>query len=304
MSMLASLELPYNLLLKGELLQVAREFERRAIRYYVIKGIPFTLTVSGRIDTRAMVDNDLVVAESDVGLAYQTLLQMGFRDQEHAFAASRAANFQHALCREHRGQVTSQLELHWQPFSPILFRNGDALFEHLTDFELDETQLPTLNPTATIVHLATHWLQHSLNKSSILRDLGAAWTTLGAQVEPENLLALARLSGARTCLGAALSVATTNGYCEPTWPTELLTNRARALVAAFGAERLAQDTEPSYARALAAWGFLDNTAPLRAARWELFPPVARMRLIYGNDLAPLSLAARYVLRPVQALLKK
>lgn len=302
--MLASPELSYNLLLKGELLDIAREFERRGVRYYVLKGIPFTLQVFGRLDARAMLDNDVVVAEADVDAAYTTLIQMGFRDAVHPFPASRAANFQQPLHREHPGRAHSLLELHWSPFSPVLFRNGDALFDSLTVFKLGTREIPTLNPTATIVHLATHWLQHGLSKPSILRDLGAAWETFGADIVPHDLLALSERVGARTCLGAALAVATAAGHCNATWPRELLSTRARTLLALLGKSELATTADDSYRRTLASWSLLDNAGPWRALRWELCPPVARMRLIYGQELGPFALATRYLSRPWLALLRR
>jgi putative nucleotidyltransferase-like protein len=70
----------HNLTLVSELFHIADALEERGIDLIVLKGLPLSKRLFGRIDRRPLADNDLLVHVADVPRARKTLRELGYRN--------------------------------------------------------------------------------------------------------------------------------------------------------------------------------------------------------------------------------
>ena len=298
-------ELPRNLLLESELLRVADSFSARNLDLVVLKGIPLTHRVYGRLDLRHMVDNDVMVHRADVGRAIATLGALGYAplfdlriedqfDQIAAFAMVRSVG---------AAGPTLCLELHWTAFIPALYPVPEGLlWEHVEPFELRGRTLKVFDKPLTVVHLAAHFAQHEFRELRILDDFAAAWSSWQSEIHPIALERLARELGMLPVLDYAFTCARELGLLTAATP-RFGTSRASALRVLLPPANLSRRRPGhGHAKTLLPLVLAD---PRRIPAWvrtKLFPPIDNMAVIAGRPVSP-ALYLRYLTRPFRPLLR-
>lgn len=294
----------YGLQLKSELVQVLRAFDSEGIASIVLKGLPLAEELYGGLSERTMSDNDVVVRLADVKRAAQVLKTLGFRDaQRQDLSTSLKTNFQHPMSRDLPQLGPSLFELHWHAFPPYYFRISERLlFENTRKVSIGQTEAQILNYELGILHLASHWVQHSLSEPRILSDIGRAWDRWGPLAKIDVLGELARRIGAQVALDFCLRSARRGGLCEREIPPLLHTKRGSWLLSALSSEELAARVDSgSVTRTLYTWASLDARHAVKSLSRELFPSRSRMSAIHPDD-SPARLVLRFVERPVRGLL--
>lgn len=268
----------------------------------VLKGIPLTRRLFGRLDARSMVDNDVMVRRGDAVRAHQTLLGLGYEDPPfRKLEPQLRVDFQHAMVRRLPSGATTHAELHWNAVSPRLYPvPEEILWSHVEPFDHRGAPVKVFDKPLTVVHLAAHFAQHRFSELRILRDLARAWTLWGASIDAAELESLAHRTGLVHALDFGLSSAHALGMLESA-PPELGSKRAARLRAWLPAERLAE-TPPTrgYWRDLLMLSLAD---PPNVVRWLLpllFPPIDNMAAILDRPVSP-SLYLRYLTRPFRPL---
>jgi hypothetical protein len=289
--------LAYNLYLKRDLMRVAQAFELQRIPWLLLKGLSLADTLYGGIAYRSMVDNDVVVRLADVGRAHTELRRLGFVDREaNVLALNLAADFQHPMHYDH-APVQTGLELHWHVHPQELFRSDcEDYFTRAVSIRTRDLVYPTLCADDRFIHLVTHWVQHGLNKPSILEDIGRAWN---AQAAPEaELHALdiptiaerAKRMGAFAAVALALLVLERRGRLAVAVPPALRSTRAQLFLARqwdalrIAAERPLQSVAEHHLRAASLVLLSPRCLWLSMSR-ELMPSRARLSRIVGRPLS-------------------
>ena len=72
-----------NLLLADELDRLVRALHQGGVDVVVLKGVPLTQRLFGRLDARPMLDNDLLVRRTDAQQARDVLTGMGYAARPH-----------------------------------------------------------------------------------------------------------------------------------------------------------------------------------------------------------------------------
>lgn len=290
-----------NLMLRSELEHVARAFRARGIEWVVLKGLPLAQRVYGSLADRFSIDNDILVRPRDVPRAMTALTEVGYVSAPgRTLDADREATFQHPLRRTVPSGVTARLELHWNAFPPHLFTASEAiLWSRLETCELGQLRLTVFDPELTLVHLASHFVQHRCAEVRILEDIARALTCWRDRLDRDALAGLADAIGARAAVAFAL---------RATW--ELGMTQARPLVRDWRADvvmrwlpvdELRRSGAPSYSRMALS---LLLGAPERwptALRHELFPHPSVLARIFAID-APTRPHVWYLRRLARPLL--
>lgn len=299
MSLASQRNTAQNLLLERELCQIASCFQRAGVELLVLKGVPLTRRLHGDLGKRYSVDNDLLVRRADVPRAEQLLAGLGYEASPgRKLAADLASTFQHPMRRGLPDGALVRAELHWHAFPPELFAvPEDELWHHASAYRLGEQQVLVFDPLLTLLHLASHHVQHRCAEAKVLDDVGAAWRRYGSEVDIDELARLAARLGLTGALAFSLDAAYRAGSCDA--PSPITSRRARLLGRWLPPATHAAD--PSYASIL---GSLLLASPQKisgALLRELFPPPAILARVYGVEPSP-SLIFRYplrLLRPAQ-----
>lgn len=305
----------YNLYLKHDLSRVAAAFERAGIPWLLIKGFALAELAYAGLGARAMVDNDVVVPPALVSKAHRILLELGFYDRPgNALELNLAADYEHPMHYPY-SDVETGFELHWHVHAPELFRGPvEPYFERAVTRRLCGIAILTLDNEDRLVQLATHWVQHGLDKPSVLRDIERVWNLQDEALHAMTLPTLVRRSrkvGAHTALALALHLLDAEGRLTHPIPRQLRSRLAVAFAWRFQ-PLLARVTRNagstlSVAEAhrlrLAAFALL---APSRAAlswRRELLPSRARLSRIVGRPLGVGEALTHGILRQARAVAK-
>ncbi len=270
----------------------------RGIPSIVLKGIPLTLRLHGRIDGRESFDNDVLVHKVDALKAREAMANVGYEPVDgRTIERQLEVDYQYRMARLVGAAGLASAELHWNAFQPDLYPVAeDILWAHSEAFDLGGKGVRVFDEPLTLLHLAAHFAQHLFAERSMLRDVAAAWNLWGATVDRGELLALARATGLAAILDFALGAAADLGMLVLPAP-ELCSRGAARLRRLLPAERLfTERPEVDHARMLLA---LLLASPRRIPRWArnlLFPPLENMAVIYGRP-ASSSLYLRYLTRP-------
>ena len=290
-----------NLLLEDELGRIVDAFERASIELVVLKGIPLAMRLFGAIDSRAMVDNDLLVRRGDAHRALEALRELGYESIDCRTLESQLdVDYQYRMARKLPASGSVLAELHWNAFVEDLYPVSEAmLWEHSEPFELGARRLRVFDRPMTVVHLAAHFAQSDFAIRSILDDLARAWNLWYASAaETESVVALARRTGLVHVLDFALMAAADLGLLDGE-PPNIGSRRARRLRRLLPANRLATPRpEHDYARKLAMAVLAE---PARLPRWLLrgmFPPLENLAAISGRPPSR-ALYVSYLTRPLR-----
>ncbi|HVY27474.1 MAG TPA: nucleotidyltransferase family protein [Polyangiaceae bacterium] len=293
MSLASQRNTAQNLLLERELCQIAGSFQRAGVPLLVLKGVPLTRRLHGDLGKRYSVDNDLLVRRADVPRAERLLTELGYAASPgRQLAVDLASTFQHPMRRGLADGALLRAELHWQAFPPELFAvPEEELWRHATQYFSGEQELLVFDPLMTLLHLASHHVQHRCAEAKVLDDVGAAWRRYAAEVDTRELARLAARFGLTGALAFSLDAAYRAGSCDA--PSPITSRRAQLLGRWLPPATHA--AEPSYGSIL---GSLLLASPRKisgALLRELFPPPAILARVYGVDPSP-SLLFRYPLR--------
>lgn len=290
-----------NLLLEAELVRISRQLHGANIDFIVLKGVPLTRRLHGRLDARTMVDNDILVHRRDVAEAARCLAGLGYHPREfHTLEGDLKSTFQSALSRTTPGGANVWVELHWSGFPPKMFPVAEDLeWARVEPFELRGERLLVFDPTMTLVHLGSHFAQHECTHPRILEDIAAAWNRWHASIDLDDLAALSVLAGVRPTLAYALGAAATLGWLTAE-PPPLASLRVPLLERLLPAERLTEPEASQYARIL----FTALLLPARRAPgWLLghvVPPIETLAAVHETRVSPW-LYLRYASRPFRGL---
>jgi len=294
-----------NFVLRQELRPTNEALSGRGIDCVVLKGIPLAQRLYGTLARRGMIDNDIMVHKCDVILAVETLAAIGYRPLPfRKLESDLEIDFQFSMIREapHARHVT--VDLHWNAFPPSLFPVNEALLWHrIEHFDLAGTEIKVFDKAMTLVHLASHFVQHRLASPRILDDLAAGWNLWHQTIDKEDLLDLARQTGVIHALDFALSAASELGMLDAP-PPSIGSPKAARLRRLLPASRLLE--KPSYPNYYRAALSLLLVNPARIPGWlrlEVFPPIGRMAAIYERQITP-GLYLRYLGRPFHPLLRE
>jgi hypothetical protein len=292
-----------NRLMERELATIAEAFEQAGIQLAVLKGVLLTRRLHGGLEGRFSIDNDLMVRRADVESAARVLGALGYAPSDaRRLTDDLSSTFQHPMRRNAAGAVL-RAELHWHAFPPHLFHVPEQLlWSHMTATVVDGQSVCVFDRTMTLLHLASHYVQHRCSENKVLRDVGAAWQHWEAQIDRRELNELAARCGLDGALAYAIDAAHRAGLCAA--PAPLQCRRARWLGRLMPAKT--QDGEPGYTAMLGSLLLASPSKLPGALLYELFPPLPILARIYG---APASrfLYLRYplrLLRPLAALLAR
>lgn len=293
--------LAYNLVLEGELLAIVRELEAANIGCMVLKGVPLTHRLHGRLDARVMVDNDLLVHRSDVLKAARCLGALGYKHVSfHTAEGDLRSDFQSAMFKPTVSGATVRAELHWSAFPPRMYSVPEALqWARTENLAFKGQTLRVFDAPMTLVHLASHFAQHRCTHPRILEDIAAAWNRWHSDIDIADLNALTESTGVRPALVYTLSAVHELGWLKAD-PPPLHSRRAKLLETLLPTDRLLASEASHYARTLLTAFLLD---PRRVPGWllaDVAPPIDRMAAIYQTEVSK-RLYLRYPTRPFRAL---
>lgn len=295
----------HNLVLLSELERVARVFARHGIDWVVLKGLPLASRVYGSIADRLSVDNDILVRGADVVRAMAALTEAGYTSAPgRALDADRASTFQHPMRRTIEAGITARLELHWNAFPPHLFAaSEELLWSHVEPYSLGMLELHVFDPTLTLVHLASHFVQHRCAEPRILEDVGRAVTRWHSQLDARELQRVALDAGAHAALALVLRATWQLGMTSA--PPAVRSARANVILNLLRADRLPA-AHTSYLRIALSLALADPRRWADALRTELLPHPAVLARIFEVEAVPArphALYLRRLLRPLQRLLR-
>ncbi len=150
------------------------------------------------------------------------------------------------------------------------------------------------DPALTIVHLASHFVQHRASELRILRDVAWAWNLWQKDLDRAAFRELAAGFRMEHVVAYSLHIAAERGMLEAPPPFD--TERARWLRRLVSASDVDQERpRHDYPRALA---MLLAAPPERVPRWlrnTVVPPIDIMASIYDQPVTP-ALYLRYFTR--------
>lgn len=183
-----------------------------AIPVIVLKGMALAISLYSDPALRPMHDIDVLVPEEQFDHAMARLLAHGYRlIYEHA--PGFAPRFgQHAVFVEPDRQPLLRIEMH--KALPFLPRAGkkDMLawfWAHQSLYQLDAHTVSVFDPSAQLLHLATHLAyQHSATRSPLLwrHDIDLMLRRYGDSISWEEINLRAQAAGREAGLALALSV--------------------------------------------------------------------------------------------------
>lgn len=293
-----------NLVLEAELPTLVGYLESRGIDVVVLKGVPLALRLFGSIAARTMIDNDLLVRRADAIRAVQLLSATGYESIDCRRVENQlSVDYQYRLVRKLPGGGRLCAELHWSPFSQLLYPVPEEVFwEHTEAFRWNGRSVRVFDRPLTLVHLAAHFAQSDFAIPQILRDVAAAWNLWYAHSTADDALDLARQTGLIHALDFALRSARDLGFLN-TPPPPIGSARASRLRRFLPADRLwTPRPVPDYERWLLALLLVDPRRVPRWLRYAMFPPLENLAAIEGVAVSP-GLRCRHLIRPFRALVR-
>jgi hypothetical protein len=282
-----------NALLERELCAIAQSFAEAGIALLVLKGVPLTRRLYGGLERRYSVDNDLLVRRVDAERAQAVLAELGYASSSNrSLADDLASNFQHPMRRNEADGTVLRAELHWHAFPPELFAVPETeLWAHAVPYPLRAQSILVFDEVMTLLHLASHHVQHRCAEAKVLDDVGAAWQRFGAGTDTAELAALATRYGLCGALAFSLNAAYRAGSCSS--PPPISSPRAALLARVMPEAR--HGAEPGYAAIVGSLLLASPRQISAALLRELFPPPPVLARVYGVPQSPW-LYLRYPLR--------
>jgi len=193
-----------ELALAGTTKRILRSLTDAGIEVAVLKGVPLSLIIHGRLGLRTSRDIDLIVAPDAVARALEILEGEDFQPIEPVGKGGLRALIRHRkdieLISPHGGQI---VELHWRLFdNPYLMPLVDAPAFASVSLPLEISCL-TLPARFNLLYLANHGAQHAWSRLKWLADLAALLHPLG-EAGREALYAGTSIAEGRRSLGQAL----------------------------------------------------------------------------------------------------
>jgi hypothetical protein len=206
--------------------------------------------------------------------------------------------------READSGGTLLAELHWTPFPPRLFPVPESEVWSHTDWHTlrDGTKVRVLDRTLTVIHLASHYVQHVGAARWVLEDFAAAWNRWSVELGAQTVAARAAALGLRDVLEYALAHALAlDLLCVPAVEVECW--KARRLARLLSASSSAQLTHNADRARTAALALLARPTRIPGAlAAEIWPPLTTMARLHDMAIGP-QLLARYATRPFRPLLR-
>lgn len=300
------------LLLEHELERIAEACARAGLDLIVLKGVPLARQLfDGPADRqREQQDNDLLVRRDDLTRALAVLEALGYRlpsayRHRHPLAA-REPDWQLPLVYRHEGVGRVLAELHWTPFPPRLFPVPSAtLWKHSVEYRLrGGAQVRVFDRALTLIHLASHYVQHAGAGRWILEDFAAGWTRWAARLGAEPVAALARELRLHAVLAYTLAHAQQLDMIADAEAVPALRSRtARLLAQACPPRTGAQLSDNAQRVRTAALACLaDPTRIPGALAAEAWPPLTTMARLHDQPVGP-GLLAHYAVRPLRPIMR-
>lgn len=278
--------------LEAELAEVGSALSQSGIEWISMKGPVLARRLGLHAHVRGWVlDNDVLVHKRDVRRAVEVLTGLGYEPSPFVKLESQLrVTFETAMWRFQSG-VPLCVEVHWSPFPwPLYPANEPLVWRRTETYQLSGRPVRVFDPTLTIVHLASHYVQHQASEPRILRDLAWAWKSWHEHLDPRRLQALSQALRLAHVVAFSLHVASERELLR-TPPFD--TRRARALRRLLSA---GNETQNDYLRLALT---LLVAPPERVPRWlwhNLAPPIDVLASIYRRPVSP-ALYLRYLSRP-------
>lgn len=181
---------------------VVQALEEAAIPVVVLKGVPLSLRLHGRLGLRTSRDIDLLVAPQDAAAAFALLRRLGF-------AATDAQAPDPSHMRRHKDVEMADpagrgiVELHWRLFDNRRLMPLGRPLPHIWAPLGGGMECRVLPDAVNLLYLANHGAQHGWSRLKWLADLAG----LLAPLEAEGIAALVEATprgGARRALNLAM----------------------------------------------------------------------------------------------------
>jgi len=251
---------------------------------------------------RRIRDNDILVRRADVPRAVAALEAIGYRAAETSnLQAELAVNFQFELARSVAQNAVTIVELHWSPFPPAFCATAESEWWARTEWtDLGTRYVRVFDRTLTIVHLASHFVQHGAAGLWILKDLANAWNAWSEELPPASVIDFAGDMRLRAVLEFALHAAQDRGLLFRPLPP--LTSFRAALLRRWvpGSELDRNRPHPDYAREMQMLLLAEPAGVLRWIRLHALPPRSAIAARAGFQRR-WRVYMEYPLRPLRVL---
>ena len=139
-----------NLVLAADLRVLVDALDAAGIDVVVLKGIPLTMRLFGSLEARSMIDNDLLVRRGDAERAVAVLGSRGYESIDDRTVANQLAfDYEFRMRRPLPGGGFLCAELHWSPFSQILFPVAEEeVWVHVEPFQVQVSETSAMPSTA------------------------------------------------------------------------------------------------------------------------------------------------------------
>jgi hypothetical protein len=170
-----------GLLLEGELLRLLDRFAEEGIEVAILKGIPQQREIYGRLGTRRIADNDLLVRRRDVARAAETLTALGYAGRRGWSLEEALAGVSEYCFTARRGNATAYVDLHWEVIpAKLLPISEEDVWSGMRRSDLRGR--PTWTPDVPLgVMIACYQvLTHIHEGPERVAELGAWWSQISA----------------------------------------------------------------------------------------------------------------------------
>ena len=292
-----------NLAVALELRTIVNKLDAAGVDFIVLKGLPLTYRVFGRLDARRIRDNDLLVRAGDVDRALGVLRDCGYELAEPGVLLDKASWRTNQVSLVRRGPTgrAGAADLHWRAFHPWFFDVPEAVeWAHARPFQVNGLTVKVFDEPLTLLHLAAHFAQHAFSEAWILRDVATAWNVWHRDLDGDELRRLARDTGTAHVLEFALRAAEDLGLLVAP-PPPASSRRVAALRRVLPARRLFEPRpDPDHRRNLLVFLLTGLRQAPRYLAQGLFPTPESMSARYGRPVSGW-LYLRYATRPFRAL---
>ncbi|HJQ22590.1 MAG TPA: nucleotidyltransferase family protein [Blastocatellia bacterium] len=187
----------------GDLLD---RFERNRIPLIILKGAALVPTLYGDHALRPMGDLDLLVPRAAAAQAQAALIEQGY-----TAATEMARGFAEAFAVERSflrlGDRPAQIDLHWHLFATAYYAERipiEWFWRRTTTIEVSGRRALTFSPTAQLLYLSAHYLQHHYRRLIWSYDIARLMTHDASQIDWDEAVEAAAAFGLSPVLGEAL----------------------------------------------------------------------------------------------------
>jgi len=200
--------------MSGELVRIARAFNREGVPIAALKGPALAVEVYGGLSRRQFRDLDILVRPQDLFSAVKVLSEMGYEgERRRLLEVSRAQRGRLVRANKHlqffrsTGGSPLEVELHWRlgESNDVLAIPSERVWDGHAEVTLGGTKIKTIPFPEQIVFLAYHGGMHHWKRLVWLCDLSLALCH-PPHLDWDALLALAARLGVERYLLAGLLV--------------------------------------------------------------------------------------------------